>query len=45
MVACDELKLAANYHQMSDTAANVDYSTVADCARICRRLLDRAAGR
>jgi hypothetical protein len=45
LVSCDELKLAPNYHQMSDTAANVDYSTVEACARICRRLLDRSAGR
>jgi Zn-dependent M28 family amino/carboxypeptidase len=44
-VSYDDLKLPPNYHQMSDTAANVDYSTVAGCARVCRRLLERAAGR
>jgi hypothetical protein len=44
-VSYDDLKLPPNYHQMSDTAANVDYSTVAACARVCRRLLERAAGR
>jgi Peptidase family M28 len=42
-VSYDDLKLPPNYHQMSDTAANVDYSTVADCARVCRRFLDRRA--
>jgi hypothetical protein len=45
LVSYDHLKLPPNYHQMSDTAENVDYSTVADCARLCRRLLERAAGR
>jgi hypothetical protein len=44
LVSYDDWKLPPHYHQMSDTAANVDYSTVAACARVCRRLLDRAAG-
>ena len=39
----DDLKLPTNYHWPTDTPGNVDYGTVADCARLCRRVLDRLA--
>ncbi len=39
----DEFKLPTNYHWPTDTADRVDYSTVADCARLCRRIVERLA--
>jgi hypothetical protein len=39
----DEFKIPTNYHWPTDTADNVDYGTVADCARLCRRILDELA--
>ena len=36
----DEFKIPTNYHWPTDTAENVDYGTVADCARLCRRILE-----
>ena len=39
----DDLKIPTNYHWPTDTADRVDYSTVADCARLCRRLIERLA--
>lgn len=39
----DDLKIPTNYHWPTDTADNVDYSTVAECARLCRRLVERLA--
>ena len=35
----DEFKLPANYHWPTDTPDRVDYSTVADCARLVDRLI------
>ena len=35
----DEFKLPTNYHWPTDTAANVDLSTVYDCARLVDRLV------
>ena len=40
----DEFKIPTNYHWPTDTAENVDYGTVADCARLCRRVLEELAG-
>jgi Zn-dependent M28 family amino/carboxypeptidase len=37
----DEFKAPANYHWPTDTAENVDYGTVADCARLCLELARR----
>ncbi len=34
LMSLDETKAISNYHLMSDTAANVDYTTVADAARL-----------
>ena len=39
LASCDRFKLPSNYHWPTDTADRVDYSTVEDCARLCRRLL------
>ncbi len=35
----DEFRMPTNYHWPTDTADRVDYSTVADCARVCRNML------
>ena len=43
LAACDEYKLPINYHWPTDTADRLDYSTVADCARLNRRLIERLA--
>jgi hypothetical protein len=40
-VSCDELKAPTNYHWYTDTAANVDYGTVADMARLSLELTRR----
>ncbi len=44
----NKYKLPSNYHWPTDVADNVDYGTVADCARLCdgvvRRLADRFGG-
>ena len=37
----DELKLPSNYHWPTDTPENLDYSTVADAARLSRALIER----
>lgn len=39
----DELKAPSNYHWPSDTAANVDYGTVAATARLCLAVSARLA--
>jgi acetylornithine deacetylase/succinyl-diaminopimelate desuccinylase-like protein len=44
LCSVDDLKIPTNYHWPTDTPENVDYSTVADCARLCRRLVERLAG-
>lgn len=35
----DEFKLPTNYHWPTDTPDRVDYSTVEQCARLCRNLI------
>jgi hypothetical protein len=37
----DEFKIPPNYHWPTDTADRVDYDTVADAARLCRRVIER----
>lgn len=37
-------KAPANYHWPTDTAENVDYGTVVDATRLCRRAIDLLAG-
>jgi hypothetical protein len=37
----DEFKIPPNYHWPTDTADRVDYDSVADAARLCRRVIDR----
>ena len=39
----DKYKAPTNYHWPTDVPENVDYSTVADCARLCRRAIERLA--
>ncbi len=39
----DEFKMPPNYHWPTDTADRVDYGTVADTARLCRRVIERIA--
>jgi hypothetical protein len=39
----DEFKIPPNYHWPTDTADRVDYGTVADTARICRRVIEKLA--
>lgn len=39
----DELRIPTNYHWPTDTPENVDYGTVADCARICHAVVERLA--
>jgi hypothetical protein len=39
----DEFKIPTDYHWPTDTPDRVDYSTVADAARVCRRLIERLA--
>jgi acetylornithine deacetylase/succinyl-diaminopimelate desuccinylase-like protein len=39
----DEFKIPTNYHWPTDVPENVDYGTVAGCARLCRRLIERLA--
>ena len=43
LASVDDLKLPANYHWPTDTPDNVDYATVADCARLCRSVIERLA--
>ncbi len=45
LASCDKYKLPSNYHWPTDTADRLDYSTVADCARVVRRLLGSTASR
>lgn len=40
----NEYKLPSNYHWPTDTADNVDYSTVARAVRVCDALVRRLAG-
>jgi len=37
----NHLKAPSNYHWPTDTADNVDYGSVADAARLCRRVIER----
>jgi Peptidase family M28 len=37
----DEFKMPTHYHWPTDTPDNVDYGTVSDAARLCRRALER----
>ncbi len=39
LASCDRYKLPSNYHWPTDTADRLDYSTVADCARVVRTFL------
>jgi hypothetical protein len=39
----DEFKIPPNYHWPTDTADRVDYESVADAARLCRRVIERIA--
>ncbi len=41
--SCNRYKLPSNYHKPTDTADNVDYEKVADCARICDTLMRELA--
>jgi Zn-dependent M28 family amino/carboxypeptidase len=41
--SCDEFKLPTDYHWPTDTADRVNYATVADAARVCRRAIERLA--
>ena len=41
----DEFKIPTNYHWPTDTPDRVDYSTVDDAARLCRRIVERLAPR
>jgi hypothetical protein len=43
--SCDEFKLPTDYHWPTDTADRVNYATVAGAARVCRRAIERLAGR
>jgi hypothetical protein len=38
--SADEFKLPTNYHWPTDTADRVDYSTVADAARLCAKAIE-----
>jgi hypothetical protein len=42
--SADEFKLPTNYHWPTDTADRVDYSTVADAARLCARAIQKLEG-
>ncbi len=39
----DELRIPTDYHWPTDTPENVNYGTVADCARICQAVAERLA--
>jgi acetylornithine deacetylase/succinyl-diaminopimelate desuccinylase-like protein len=39
----DDLRIPTNYHWPTDTADRVDHTTVADAARLCRRMIERLA--
>lgn len=39
----DSFKIPTNYHWPTDTPENVDYGTVADCARLCDAVVRRLA--
>jgi hypothetical protein len=41
--SCNRYKLPSNYHKPTDTADNVDYEKVADCARLCDTLMRELA--
>jgi hypothetical protein len=41
--SCNRYKLPSNYHKPTDTADNVDYEKVADCARMCDTLMRELA--
>jgi hypothetical protein len=43
LVSLTKSKALANYHWPTDTAANVDYETVADCARLTEAVARRLA--
>jgi hypothetical protein len=40
----DEFKMPTDYHWPTDTPDRVRYSTVADAAKVCRRVIERLAG-
>jgi hypothetical protein len=39
--SADEYKIPTNYHWPTDTADRIDYSTVAEAARLCARAIER----
>ena len=39
LASCDRYKMPSNYHWPTDTADRLDYSTVADCARVVRTFI------
>ncbi len=41
--SADELKLPTDYHWKTDTPERLDYGTVAQAARLCRRAVERLA--
>ena len=41
----DEFKIPTNYHWPTDTPERLDYSTVDDAARLCRRIVERLSAR
>ena len=43
LCSVDDNKVPTNYHWPTDVPENVDYGTVADCARLCRSVLERLA--
>jgi hypothetical protein len=44
LCACDRYKQIPNYHWPTDTADRVEYRQVADCVRLCLRLVERLSG-
>lgn len=40
----DELKIPTDYHWVTDTPERVNYRSVADAARLCRRAVERLSG-
>ena len=43
LAACTDLKTPANYHWPTDVPANLDWTTIRRAARVCERLVRRAA--
>ncbi|HXA43334.1 MAG TPA: M28 family peptidase [Candidatus Solibacter sp.] len=44
MVSFDKDKVLSNYHQPTDVADNLDFNTVADCARVTDAVIRKLAG-